>query len=330
MPMRPLRLPQDLAPAADLLVRMFQYPDHPEWSVQSDEQDQVVDAIRRLRAIWPLFRVLQWISPSMRNLIRGFVWEEGGAIQAMVIAQREGKTSTWNIGTVGVLPELRRRGLARQLVAATLDMMRSQGATRVRLNVIEGNTPAEALYKSLGFAQYGGGARYVLNPTDAVDRTTLVAGFGEQPLKEFDWRTRFELDKRIVPTSLQEFEPLVPERYRTPLPMRVFAPLFRLAQSSRDRDVVIRRSKDRTVVGRSGWSISKTGKGTNSIRVRLDPAQTRLAPYLVRRALSEVLTKSPALRVELAVPTWMPDVAREAEALGFTRRMSGRAMGRKL
>jgi ribosomal protein S18 acetylase RimI-like enzyme len=330
MPMRPLCLPQDLTPAADLLVRMFQYPEHPEWSVQSDEQDQVVDAIRRLRRIWPLVRGIQWVSPALRDAIRGFVWEEGGAVRAMVIAQREGTTSTWSIGTVGVLPECRRQGLARQLVMATLDMMRARGGARVRLNVIDGNLPAEALYESLGFTQYGGGARYMLTPAGTIDRPALPAAVVEERLGEFDWRARFELDRRIVPATLQEFEPLVPGRYRTPWLMRAFAPLFRLAQSSRDEDVILRRAKDRALVGRAGWSISKTHKGTNTIRVRLDPAQPRLAGYLVHRALNEVLTRSPSLRVELAVPTWMPDVAREAESLGFRLRMTGRSMGRTL
>jgi hypothetical protein len=50
----------------------------------------------------------------------------------------------------------------------------------------------------------------------------------------------------------------------------------------------------------------------------------------VRRALSEVLAKSPALRVDLFVPTWMPEVAHEAEALGFVKRTSNKMMGMKL
>jgi hypothetical protein len=76
--------------------------------------------------------------------------------------------------------------------------------------------------------------------------------------------------------------------------------------------------------------MSKKGKGTNQIRVRLDPAHPDLAPYLVRRALSEVFAKSPALRVDLFVPTWMPEVAHEAGTLGFVKRTSNRMMGMKL
>jgi hypothetical protein len=65
---------------ADMLVDAFQYPEHPEWSIQSDEQRQIVESLRRMRRIWPLVRVLQGISPSLRDILRGFVFEENGAI----------------------------------------------------------------------------------------------------------------------------------------------------------------------------------------------------------------------------------------------------------
>lgn len=330
MPMRPIALPEDLLPAADMLMKTFQYPDHPEWGIESDEQEQLVGMIRRMRKMWPVVHLVQLFSPALRDFMRGFVWEESEAIVGMTMAQREGTTSMWYIGTVGVLPEFRGRGIARQLVRATLGMMRERGATRVRLGVIDGNTPAQTLYGSLGLSAYGGSTRHALTPSAPVDRLTLPPGFVEDQLREFDWRTRCDLDKRIVPANLQEFEPIIPARYKTPLPIRMLAIPFRFIENSRDTDVVLRRSSDGVVVARAGWSIVKRGKGMNSIRVRLDPAHADLAPYLVRRALSEVLAKSPALRVDLFVPTWMPEVAHEAGTLGFVKRTSNKMMGMKL
>ncbi len=330
MPARPLRLPHDLIPAAEMLVKTFQYPDHPEWGVQSDEQDQLVDGIRRIRRIWPVVRVLALVSPALRDLIRGFAWEDEGGLCGLVIAQREGTTSMWYIGTVGVLPERRRHGVARRLLVATLDMMRARGGTRVRLGVIDGNAPAQALYRSLGFVEYGSSARYALVPSGSADGPPLPRGFEELPLKEFDWRTRYELDKRIVPAELQEFEPIVPGRFKTPAVIRALAPLFRFTETTRDRDVVVRRAADQVVVARAGWSVSKRGRGTNQIRVRIDRACGDLAPYLVRRALREVLAESPALRVETFLPSWMPEAAAEVEKLGFVRRTSHKSMGMEL
>lgn len=325
-----MRLPQDLIPAAEMLVKTFQYPDHPEWGVQSDEQEQLVGTVRRLRGIWPLVRAIQLVSPSVRDLMRGFVAVEDGRLVGATIAQRVGTTSMWYIGTVGVLPEYRGRGIARQIVTATLDMMRTRGGTQVHLGVIDGNSPAQSLYRSLGFVEYGGSTRFSRSQGGPVNRLPLPPGYEESRLAEFDWRTRYELDRRIVPAAIQDFEPITPARYRTPLPLHAFAVLFRFAENTRDTDIVVRRSSDRVVVARVGWSIVKRGKGMNAIRVRLDPSHADLAPYAVHRALAEVLARSPEFRVDLFVPNWIPGVAGEAQALGFVRRTSGNSMGMKL
>jgi len=50
-----------------------------------------------------------------------------------------------------VAPEARGRGLGRRLVAALIDWGRREGATSAYLLVREGNQPARALYRSLGF-----------------------------------------------------------------------------------------------------------------------------------------------------------------------------------
>jgi hypothetical protein len=212
----------------------------------------------------------------------------------------------------------------RQLLKATFDMMGARGGSRVQLGVIDGNTPAQSLDRSLGFVECGGGTRYAFTPPGSVACPALPAGFEEPPLGEFDCKTRYELDKRIVPANLQEVEPIVAGRYKTP------APVFRFVETMRDSDVVVRRTADQVGGGRAGWSVSKRGRGTNQIRVRLDPAHSDLAPYLVRRALGEVLAKSPSLRVETLLPAWMPEAAREVEALGFVRRTSHKSMGMTL
>ena len=58
MTIRPIRLPGDLESLADMLGEAFQYPENEAWSVQRDEQEQLADAMRNLRRLWPLIR---WI-----------------------------------------------------------------------------------------------------------------------------------------------------------------------------------------------------------------------------------------------------------------------------
>ena len=52
-----------------------------------------------------------------------------------------------------VVPKARGRGLGRRLVAALIDWGRRRGAPQAYLLVREGNQPARALYRSLGFAE---------------------------------------------------------------------------------------------------------------------------------------------------------------------------------
>lgn len=50
------------------------------------------------------------------------------------------------------LPEWRRQGLARAGLRRTMNRLAQAGHQRVQLAVTSGNTPAERLYESLGFA----------------------------------------------------------------------------------------------------------------------------------------------------------------------------------
>ena len=54
-----------------------------------------------------------------------------------------------------VLPEARRRGLGRALIAAVEDWARDQRHARVFLNVMDGNDAARALYESCGYRSTG-------------------------------------------------------------------------------------------------------------------------------------------------------------------------------
>jgi ribosomal protein S18 acetylase RimI-like enzyme len=55
-----------------------------------------------------------------------------------------------HISVVYVMPQFRRAGIARKLVAALLDWGRAAGATECDLNVLSRN-PARELYEKLGF-----------------------------------------------------------------------------------------------------------------------------------------------------------------------------------
>ncbi|WP_207869160.1 GNAT family N-acetyltransferase [Brevundimonas goettingensis] len=76
-----------------------------------------------------------------------------------------------NVHDVAVLAEYRGLGLARRMLALVEAIALERGCCKLTLEVLEGNHPAKALYRSLGFAGY------------ALDPELGQAQFWEKPLQ---------------------------------------------------------------------------------------------------------------------------------------------------
>ena len=325
MTIRALSLPKDLALLENMLVRTFQYPENPEWSIQADEEDDIAREIKTLRRMWPIIRVMQLVSPSLRDLVRGFVWEEDGQIGGVVIAQREGTTNTWGIGIVGVLPEFRRRGLARKLLTRTLDDLRQRGGQRINLGVIEKNVPAYALYQSLGFEHYSSMIEYEQRPDHAPVAVACPQSYEESTLSRSDWESRYELEKRITPGEVARYVPVEVGRFRTPIVQRALRPVMDFLRRNKQERYLYKHQG--TAVGILRHSTSRAGKGTSSIRVQLDPVHPELAPHMLAKAMRAVMAVNPQLRIQYAVTTWMSPLMDAAQDLGFTERVRYHMLG---
>jgi ribosomal protein S18 acetylase RimI-like enzyme len=327
MSMREIKLPADVMPIGELVAESFQYPENEAWSVQTEEKEQLLETVANLRRLWPLIRLIQAVSPPLRDMFRGHVWEEDGRIVGLTLVQRRGATDVWVVGTVAVRPGYRRRGIARQLVGASLDLIREYGGKKAFLGVIDGNLPAYTLYESLGFEHYGGDVVFHAMPEEMPPAPVLPDGYVQVPLGRFDWQPRYELERRIAPDNLVRYEPVDVGRFRQPLMMRALWPLLQLAQGTREEEVVLRTAVEGRIVARGGYSIPTRGKGLNQLRARLDPAHAELAPYLLEFLLHAVARLSPGRRVEMFVSRWMKAVVAAAEGAGFERRMEYCRMG---
>jgi ribosomal protein S18 acetylase RimI-like enzyme len=101
----------------------------------------------------PLLKLLLWFTPEQNILTNGFVWVEDGRVVGNVSTQpAETQTGAWMVANVAVHPDYRRRGLARQMMNATLEYIRKQGGRAVILQVDDENSGAFDLYRQLGFA----------------------------------------------------------------------------------------------------------------------------------------------------------------------------------
>jgi GNAT superfamily N-acetyltransferase len=71
----------------------------------------------------------------------------------MVVGVRDGD-ECW-LGAMWVPPARRREGVGAALTSAVIDWARSWQARQVMLGVAQSNTPAAALFESLGFVETG-------------------------------------------------------------------------------------------------------------------------------------------------------------------------------
>jgi ribosomal protein S18 acetylase RimI-like enzyme len=77
------------------------------------------------------------------------------AIGGLVIGQVPKQAHKASIQGVYVRPQLRRRGIARRLLEALIELARQQGVEILQLAVMADSAPARRLYADLGFVEYG-------------------------------------------------------------------------------------------------------------------------------------------------------------------------------
>lgn len=83
----------------------------------------------------------------------------GDLVGYLAVAMQPGSGEI-EIYNIAVADSMRRRGLARKLLATALAAAAQSGVEQAVLEVRRGNTPAIALYESLGFTQVGLRPRY--------------------------------------------------------------------------------------------------------------------------------------------------------------------------
>jgi len=73
---RPIRLSQDIDLFMNVILKGFQYPENPQWSIQTDEREGIVDTIKSMKRLYPFFAFLGNFSADIRDMFHGFICEE--------------------------------------------------------------------------------------------------------------------------------------------------------------------------------------------------------------------------------------------------------------
>jgi hypothetical protein len=272
------------------------------------------------------------ISPAARDGLHGCVWEEDGQPVGMVNISRDGSTDNWVIGNVAVLPNYRRRGIARALVEAAIGLARQHHAQGVLLDVIAGNTPAYDLYANLGFEHFSSSTtlRHAAPTPVSTAELQVPAGYTTTTLSSQAWRPHFELAQRITPAEVQRYRPITEQQFREAASIRIILLLLNAFSGVRERGLLVRTHPDQQIVAAIRLSAHIRGTEMNTCTMRLDPAHQELAPYLVRSALGMSQHWSPRSRTQLIVPTWEPTLIEAATASDFVSAHESHSMGMKL
>jgi ribosomal protein S18 acetylase RimI-like enzyme len=326
MTLRPFRLPSDLKALAEIIPPAFQYPENDAWSMQPEEAESFVETLNGFRRIWPLLLVAGMLSPELRDAFRGFVWEEDGRLVGSANVLRQGATDRWYIANVAVLPEYRRRGIARRLVEACMDLAKERGAKTLLLDVVAGNVPAVSLYERLGFEHFSGQTDMTLDGGRAVPQVALPDSIRLERGSLFNWRPHYALAQRITPPHVREYAPVEEASFRRPAILRALIPAIRLATGMANYGMTMWDGGGRVVA--TGLIAARTRPGgVNHLSLMLDPAVGDLGPALIAVAVGEVRRLSPGQRIDLSVPHWQDGLFAAALEAGFTRRLDEHSMG---
>lgn len=146
--LRMINLRTDLMAVADLIELVF-----------ADTMDAsgraAIREMRHLSRLGAGLNLLSGISEFMQGIGLGFVWIEDDKLVGNVSVYPTEWPSelgrTWVIANVGVHPEYQRRGIARRLMQAAMNLIRERGGGMVLLQVDADNAIARSLYLKLGF-----------------------------------------------------------------------------------------------------------------------------------------------------------------------------------
>jgi len=210
---RPLAPERDLAQVAALMEEAF------AGRLEAGAL-QALNDLRLMSHLGPLLWLLTRISPEFQASFFGFVWEEGHQILGNVSLQQTAHPERWLISNVAVRREYQGRGIARALLTAALEYIRSHGGTWALLQVRADNEAARRLYEHLGFTQISATTELRLDlSTPLKEPLPLIPGL--RPLRPEDWEAEWELARNSLSPGDQWLKPLRPEQFQRPWDKRV-------------------------------------------------------------------------------------------------------------
>lgn len=196
---RPINLRTDLAALADLIELVF-----------ADSMDQSgLAAVREMRSLSKMsvgLNMLAGINDLAQGISLGYVCITDGKLVGNVSIYPANWTGAngkvWIIANVGVHPDYQRRGIAGQLMHASMDLIRTRGGETALLQVDMHNDTARRLYRRLGFIEERAWTLWrrpgsMRIPAPFEDRSIYITR-----RRRGEWWAEYELAQRLRPAHL--------------------------------------------------------------------------------------------------------------------------------
>jgi ribosomal protein S18 acetylase RimI-like enzyme len=281
---RPVNLRTDLGAIADLVEMCF--------AGQMDAEGRAaVREMRWLSHTGPLLWLLAGLNHVARGVSTGLVWVEDERLVGNVSVYRaEVREPAWVIANVAVHPDYRRRGIARSLVRASLDLLRRRRACWAILQVGHDNAAAIALYREVGFYPL---RTWVIWRRSAYLSAPAGRSLPVEAARGSEWHALYDLARQSCPSGLGWMRPAAPHAFRPSL----WRALGDLLGGRHEERYVVRDSSGKVT---AALFIEMTlGKPADRLILMVHPAQRgRLERHLLEFALRRLGRRRKAVVIE--------------------------------
>jgi ribosomal protein S18 acetylase RimI-like enzyme len=259
---RPVNLKTDLAALADLIEVAF-----------ADSMDSSGRAaVREMRALSRFgtgLGVIAGMSDLVQGIGLGYVWIEDGQLvgNVSIYPANRHHEPAWIIANVAVQPEFRGRGIARQLMLASMEAIRSRKSPAAAiLQVEENNVPARNLYDSLGFVTEGTWRQWRRSSSARIPPPLDNSQVYITKRRRGEWQAEYALAKRVRPYGLGWQRPLHHGLFRRSI-MTTFNDLINMRSVER----LVVHSEDEQEIRAALWIERAFAASSTQLMLMVDP-----------------------------------------------------------
>lgn len=314
MTLRAIKLPDDLYIAEALIPAMLLDADT-QWHVSHGDVEDVSSMLRFLRSFWKILGPIRRLSPALRNTLQGYVWEIDTKVVGIIVLDRIAKTQNWQLSFLGVLPAFRERGIGTLLLDAGINLVRQKRGKMILAQLTGDNVIARNLYEERGFEVYDGNIEFDYMQADPPPAPPIAEDYILSPLGYFAWEPRYELTKRIMPPHVFQYEPISAEMFQRPYLQYGLRWIWLRLQGITETEFAILYGG--RIVARGGYAIRSRWRDISEVALRVDPAHTQIAPYLISFLVQDAQRRGRRRRVEMSIPIWQPHLLDLVTQMGF-------------